>query len=54
MGYKLIYDYIGEESYDTCRGITEKYDTFAEAQQAMSDLKQNPNYCNFSIVDAEF
>jgi hypothetical protein len=46
----VIYDYIGEDSMDTCYGIKEEVNSYNEAIQLKNELKENPNYCNIQIT----
>lgn len=48
--YKLIYDYIGEDSMDCCYGIEETFDTWDEAVEAETCYKQSVDCCHFTIV----
>jgi len=52
--FVVIYDYVGEEPYDTCRGVEAKYDTSTEAAEFALSIKDNPNCCNIGLIQPEF
>ena len=52
--YQLIFDYIYVDSGYSETGLTEEYETYEEASEAIDRMTQNDSYQNFRIEYTDF
>ena len=48
--YTVVYNYLGEDVYDHCDGITEYYDTYTEANARAMEISADPRCYHVAII----
>lgn len=54
MGYKVIYNYVGEDYPDVCCAVVDVFETLEEAVERKEELKECECYTNIVIVTPEY